>query len=139
MPFQRVRPWRERPPRPRAWYGLGVGCVFTPRPPPSKGVAPYPLILPGRVSRRSGDRRLGSSLGPDGGRVGAVTPGYQAVLRYAVLFHGHGLGWFGAVDRGAGRRGGRCLGRATRCFIALAGKVPLGAGQNATGQVPSCV
>ena len=25
MPFQRVRPWRERPPLQDAWYGIGEG------------------------------------------------------------------------------------------------------------------
>ena len=25
MPFQRVRPWRERPPCFDAWYGIGEG------------------------------------------------------------------------------------------------------------------
>ena len=34
---QARRPGRERPPKPRAWYGLGARCVFTHLPPPSWG------------------------------------------------------------------------------------------------------
>ena len=37
MPFQRVRPWRERPPLRDAWYGIGEGWMCTPIHPPSGG------------------------------------------------------------------------------------------------------
>ena len=53
---QARRPGRERPPKPRAWYGLGAGCVFTRQSPPSRGrsrsISPSregPLPAPRRV------------------------------------------------------------------------------------------
>ena len=47
MAQERLGPWRERPPSPRAWYGFGCRCVFTPLPRPL-GVAPEPAIRAGR-------------------------------------------------------------------------------------------
>ena len=46
---QARRPGRERPPKPRAWYGREALRVFTrcPRPP---GVAPVQISLAGRLS-----------------------------------------------------------------------------------------
>ena len=48
---ERLGPWRERPPSPRARYGLGTRWKLTPRPSPP-GVAPAPSIPAGRPSRR---------------------------------------------------------------------------------------
>ena len=49
MPFRRVRPW-ERPPSPRAWYGRGAECVFTPSAPALQGSLPVQVSLAGRPS-----------------------------------------------------------------------------------------
>ena len=53
---------RERPPRPRAWYGFGRRCVFTPLP-PSLGVAPD-LSIPGGKAIR---------VPPTGGLMGLAS------------------------------------------------------------------
>ena len=47
-PHGRHRPGRERPPKPRAWYGRGTRCVFT-RLPPSPRVAPDQGSRAGRL------------------------------------------------------------------------------------------
>ena len=47
---ERVGPWRERPPSPRARYGFGARWRFTPRPCPP-GVAPAPTIPGGKAVR----------------------------------------------------------------------------------------
>ena len=62
---QTRRPGRERPPKPRAWYGLGAECVFTTRPPPS-GVTPCPWI-PWREGHREPPRagRINAAGWPD--------------------------------------------------------------------------
>ena len=68
------RPERERPPKPRAWYGRGALRVFTrcPRPP---GVAPIQLSLAGRPSSAAGSGgsagRFGLRVLPLGSQVGS--------------------------------------------------------------------
>ena len=47
---ERLGPWRERPPSPRAWYGFGTRWKFAPRPCPP-GVAPAPTIPGGKAVR----------------------------------------------------------------------------------------
>ena len=47
---ERLGPWRERPPSPRARYGFGTRWKFTPRPCPP-GVAPAPTIPGGKAVR----------------------------------------------------------------------------------------
>ena len=47
---ERLGPWRERPPSPRARYGFGARWRFTPRPCPP-GVAPAPTIPGGKAVR----------------------------------------------------------------------------------------
>ena len=47
---ERFGPWWERPASPRAWYGFGTRCEFTPRPCPP-GVAPAPTIPGGKAVR----------------------------------------------------------------------------------------
>ena len=47
---ERLGPWRERPPSPRAWYGFGARWQFTPRPLPP-GSLPQPAIPGGKAIR----------------------------------------------------------------------------------------
>ena len=57
MPFQRVRPWRERPPSFDAWYGIGEGWMCTPIHPPSGGRSrPSKETLSGCYRWRSGSQ-----------------------------------------------------------------------------------
>ena len=62
MPFQRVRPWRERPPLRDAWYGIGEGGMCTPMPPSPVGSLPTSDPSRKGVQRRCGaaDRQFAS-------------------------------------------------------------------------------
>ena len=62
MPFQRVRPWRERPPSFDAWYGIGEGWMCTPIHPLSGGRS-----RPSKENQRRGTLAL-VPLGEDGHR-----------------------------------------------------------------------
>ena len=49
------RRW-ERPPSPRAWYGRGAECVFTPSAPALQGSLPVQVSLAGRQTPRQSSR-----------------------------------------------------------------------------------
>ena len=55
-PHGRHRPGRERPPSPRAWYGRGAECVFTPSAPALQGSLPVQVSLAGRQTPRQSSR-----------------------------------------------------------------------------------
>ena len=79
----RHRPRRERPPSPRAWYGFGRRCVFTPLP-PSLGVAPDPSIptREGGLSAASRRRITRSPTGrPSGSRASPSKAGVPPMAR----------------------------------------------------------
>ena len=46
----------ERPPSPRAWYGRGAECVFTPSAPALQGSLPVQVSLAGRQTPRQSSR-----------------------------------------------------------------------------------
>ena len=80
MPFQRVRPWRERPPLRDAWYGIGEGGMCTPMPPSPAGS--LPASNPSRKEfqrrcqaadhpvRRPSSRCVGATAKDPGGELG---------------------------------------------------------------------
>ena len=117
-PHGRHRPGRERPPKPRAWYGLGTECVFTTRPPPSRGrsrsmdpLAGRPLSAAGsaadqRIALPSGSRLVGQVRGPGEVRdapslghrpwpaSGQARPAIRGRRRYGVaISHHDALRW----------------------------------------------
>ena len=72
-PHGRHRPRRERPPRPRAYYGRGALRVFTRWPPPFRGSLPVQRSLAGRLSdtiERGGSGLRLSALAGQVGRLG---------------------------------------------------------------------
>ena len=72
-----------RPPSPRAWYGFGRRCVFTPLP-PSLGVAPDPSIptREGGLSAASRRRITRSPTGrPSGSRASPSKAGVPPMAR----------------------------------------------------------
>ena len=73
---ERLGPWRERPPSPRAWYGFGARWKFTPRPFPS-GVAPAPTIPGGKAVRTP---LWGAADQPDPPAAAAVAKTARAAL-----------------------------------------------------------
>ena len=64
---RRHLPWRERPPSPRARYGLGARWKCAPSPPPSRG------SLPNQISLREGSRAARGG----GGSPARPLPGFR--------------------------------------------------------------
>ncbi len=83
---ERLGPWRERPPSPKARYGFGARWKFTPRPCPP-GVAPAPTI-PGGKAVRTPLRDAADQPGPPPAAAVAQTARAALLPESARVFAG---------------------------------------------------